>query len=141
MGWSHPNESERADYLHDLREHDEGRALPLRLELTPHSTAMDCALMVRGMNNMVEAGKLVEQYAKTAIARALLDDTLASVGNKQRRRYAVASLIGECEALAASGLLPEQREMTLRKLIADALSSHGMSASDRSAREQIGASA
>lgn len=42
------------------------------------------------------------------------------------RRLAVASLIGECEAIAGSGVLTEPAEQSLRLLIAETLSAFGM---------------
>jgi len=38
----------------------------------------------------------------------------------------VASLVGECEALVGSGLLPEPAEQSLRLLIAETLSAFQM---------------
>jgi hypothetical protein len=46
------------------------------------------------------------------------------------QRYAAAALIGECEAIVECGLLPEQNEMALRLLIADALAAFGMQHND-----------
>lgn len=45
---------------------------------------------------------------------------------KDRRRLAVAALVGECEAIVGSGVLTEPAEQSLRVLIADTLSAHGM---------------
>lgn len=45
---------------------------------------------------------------------------------RDNQRYAVASLIGECEAIVASGNLPEPTEQSLRVLIAHALAAFGM---------------
>lgn len=42
------------------------------------------------------------------------------------QRLVVASLVGECEAIAASGLLTEPAEMSLRLLIAKTLSAFDM---------------
>ena len=44
----------------------------------------------------------------------------------RRRRLAVAALIGDCEAIAASGALTEPAEQSLRLLIAETLSAFGM---------------
>ncbi len=121
----------RADYERDSRKHD---TLPHRLDV-PIDGAMEVACAVRDATNHHAAAGLIQAHVRAEIARALLDDTLASVGNKQRRRFAVAALIGECEALCSSGILPESREMTLRKLVVDALSSHGMNAANREERE------
>lgn len=43
-----------------------------------------------------------------------------------RQRLAVASLIGECESIAASGTLAEPAEQSLRVLIAHALAAFNM---------------
>lgn len=48
------------------------------------------------------------------------------VSNDTKRRLAVAALVGHCEAIAASGLLPEPSEVSLRHLIAQTLAAHGM---------------
>lgn len=42
------------------------------------------------------------------------------------QQVCVASLIGNCEAIAASGLLPEPSEQSLRFLIAETLTAFGM---------------
>jgi hypothetical protein len=44
----------------------------------------------------------------------------------RRGRLAVAALLGECEAIVECGLLPEQNELALRLLIADALAAFEM---------------
>jgi len=43
-----------------------------------------------------------------------------------RQLYAAAKLIGHCEAIVGSGLLPEPSEQSLRLLIAEALSAFDM---------------
>lgn len=43
-----------------------------------------------------------------------------------RQAYAVAKLVGHCEALVASGHLTEPSEQSLRLLIAEALSAFNM---------------
>lgn len=48
----------------------------------------------------------------------------------RRRRLAVAALIGDCEAIAGSGVLTEPAEQSLRLLIAEALSAFGMQPRD-----------
>jgi hypothetical protein len=48
-------------------------------------------------------------------------------GYRDRRRHlAVAALVGECESIVGSGVLTEPAERSLRFLIAEALSAHGM---------------
>jgi len=44
----------------------------------------------------------------------------------RRRRLAVAALVGECESIVGAGVLTEPAERSLRLLIAETLSSHGM---------------
>ena len=48
-----------------------------------------------------------------------------------RQSYAVAKLIGHCEAIVGSGLLPEPSEQSLRLLIAEALSAFNMISHDQ----------
>lgn len=43
-----------------------------------------------------------------------------------RQRYAVASLLGQCESIAASGRLTAPAEQSLRLLIAETASAFGM---------------
>jgi len=50
------------------------------------------------------------------------------IRNLARQAYAVAKLIGHCEAIAGSGLLPEPSEQSLRLLIAEALTAFNMDA-------------
>jgi hypothetical protein len=45
---------------------------------------------------------------------------------RDRKRLAVAALVGECESLVGSGVLTEPAERSLRFLIAETLSAHGM---------------
>lgn len=44
----------------------------------------------------------------------------------RRQRYAVAKIVGYCEAMAASGLLDETTEGRLRERIAETLSAFNM---------------
>lgn len=46
--------------------------------------------------------------------------------NLNRQAYAVAKLVGHCEAIVGSGLLPEPSEQSMRLLIAEALSAFNM---------------
>ena len=48
-----------------------------------------------------------------------------------RQSYAVAKLVGHCEAIVGSGLLPEPSEQSLRLLIAEALSAFNMVSHDQ----------
>lgn len=68
-------------YPQDLREHerdlrhDEPRPtddLPARLK-PPIATALEVAILVKGVKNIRDAEKLVEQYAQTVAAQARLD--------------------------------------------------------------------
>jgi len=45
---------------------------------------------------------------------------------RSRQAYAAAKLIGHCEAMVGSGLLPEPSEQSLRLLIAETLSAFNM---------------
>lgn len=45
---------------------------------------------------------------------------------ERRRNLAVAALVGECESIVGAGVLTEPAERSLRLLIAEALSAHGM---------------
>ena len=49
-----------------------------------------------------------------------------SISDLNRQAYAVAKLVGHCEAVVGSGLLPEPSEQSLRLLIAEAISAFGM---------------
>lgn len=71
------NEYERADHDRDLRKHD---TLPHRLD-RPLSTAMDIALIVRGMSNVQVASDLIESYAQLVAADARLDEA-SRLGNR-----------------------------------------------------------
>jgi hypothetical protein len=44
----------------------------------------------------------------------------------QRRRLAVAALVGECESLVGKGVLTESAEKAMRLLIAETCSAFGM---------------
>jgi len=48
------------------------------------------------------------------------------ISKLNRQAYAVAKLVGHCEAIVGSGLLPEPSEQSLRLLIAEALIAFGM---------------
>ena len=52
--------------------------------------------------------------------------TLEQITSAMPQRCAVAQLIGHCEGIAASGILPEPAEQSLRLLIAKTLSAFGM---------------
>lgn len=56
------------------------------------------------------------------------------------RNYAVAALVGECEAIAASGVLTEPAERSLRVLIAHTLAAFEMpSKTERVVAERVSA--
>lgn len=57
------------------------------------------------------------------------------VSQETYQRFAVSALVGDCEAIAASGLLPEPAEQSLRLLIAQTLSAFEMPAKADRARE------
>ena len=48
----------------------------------------------------------------------------------QRRRLAVAALLGECESIVGKGILTEPAEKAFRLLIAETLSAFGMQTHD-----------
>lgn len=52
--------------------------------------------------------------------------TLEQITKAMPQRCAVAQLVGHCEGIAASGVLPEPAEQSLRLLIAETLSVFGM---------------
>ncbi len=79
MGWSSHDEEFRADYERDLRRDWEPRT-PVQLQPGPLSTAMDIALIVRGMNNLFEAGKLIEQWHGWKVDAERLEAVRAGVG-------------------------------------------------------------
>ena len=84
MGWSRPDEEFRADHAHDHRKNFiEEDSAPLALRLQPRllSTAMDVALIVRNMNNLYEAGKLIDQYADAKAAEKRLDAVAAGANS------------------------------------------------------------
>jgi hypothetical protein len=56
---------------------------------------------------------------------------------RSRQAYAVAKLIGHCEAIAGSGLLPEPSEQSLRLLIAEALSAFDMEPHQEAVRAEM----
>jgi len=47
------------------------------------------------------------------------------------QQVCVASLVGHCESIAASGHLPEPAEQSLRLLISETLSAFGMASHDQ----------
>lgn len=68
MGWNRRDEDWQADHERDLRKHD---TLPSRLS-PPIATALEVAIMCKGLKNIRDAEKLVEQYAQTVAAEARL---------------------------------------------------------------------
>ena len=59
-------QDERFDHDRDLRKHD---TLPSRLS-PPIATALEVAILVKGLKNIRDAEKLVEQYAQTVASEA-----------------------------------------------------------------------
>lgn len=115
MSWRHPTEQDwdrSRDYLkHEPRPTD---PLPARFHV-PMSSALETAVLIKGMKDPREAAKLVDQYAGTKAAAVPLD-----------RRFALASIIGACEALVKSGMLGEELESKLRVNIAEVLVAFNM---------------
>lgn len=80
MGWSRPDEDFRADHERDHRKNfieDDAGPIALRLQPRLLSTAMDVALIVRGLSNLQEAGKLIDAYADAKAAEIRLDAVAA----------------------------------------------------------------
>lgn len=80
MGWSRPDEDFRADYEREHRKNfieEDGEPIALRLQPKLLSTAMDVALIVRGMSNLQDAGKLIDAYADAKAAEKRLDAVAA----------------------------------------------------------------
>jgi len=73
------NEYERADHYRDLAKHDD--TPPLYAQSAPISTAMDIAVLVRGMSNIEAATGLIESYAQMVAAGARLDEA-SKLGNR-----------------------------------------------------------
>jgi hypothetical protein len=68
--------------------------------------------------------------AKTAKSAAMAPCTEIAVGEAWRH-VCVASLVGHCESIAASGQLTTPAEQSLRLLIAETLSAFGMQSHDQ----------
>jgi hypothetical protein len=62
----------------------------------------------------------------TGMAEMMRDRFMRNASAETRQRFAVTALIGQCEAVAASGALPEPAEQSLRVLIAHALAAFNM---------------
>jgi hypothetical protein len=69
---------------------------------------------------------IVNSATRTAMARS----TEIAVGSAWQS-ICVASLVGHCESIAASGHLPQPAEQSLRLLIAETLSAFGMASHDQ----------
>jgi hypothetical protein len=69
-----PTQEQRWDHARDLRKHDTD-PLPARMQV-PLATALEVAVMVKGLKNIRDAEKLVEQYAQTVAAEAALQATI-----------------------------------------------------------------
>jgi hypothetical protein len=61
-----------------------------------------------------------------AKAAPALPEGVTQITSETCRRLTVAALVGECEAIVASGALAESVELVLRHRIAAALAAHGM---------------
>jgi hypothetical protein len=90
MGWNRSDEEFRADHYRDERKHeprpgDRGFSaprdeLPVRLS-PPIATALEVAILVKGLKNIRDAERLVEQYAQTVAAEARLQ-AVADTGER-----------------------------------------------------------
>lgn len=76
MAWRHPTEADW-DRDRDYRKHEPRPTdpLPARMQV-PLATALEIAVMVKGLKNIRDAEKLVEQYAQTVAAEAALQATI-----------------------------------------------------------------
>jgi hypothetical protein len=76
MTWRHPTEADW-DHKRDLRKHEPRPTdpLPARMQV-PLATALEVAIMCKGLKNIRDAEKLVEQYAQTVAAEAALQATI-----------------------------------------------------------------
>jgi hypothetical protein len=72
MSWRHPTEADW-DRSRDYRKHEPRPSdpLPARMQV-PMATALEVAIMCKGLKNIRDAEKLVEQYAQTVAAEARL---------------------------------------------------------------------
>lgn len=78
MSWRHPTEADW-DRERDYRKHEPRPTdpLPARMQV-PMATALEVAIMCKGLKNIRDAEKLVEQYAQTVAAAARLDATVVA---------------------------------------------------------------
>lgn len=76
MTWRHPTEQDW-DRQRDYRKHEprpgDKDFVPLHVQAPPIATALEVAILVKGLKDIREAEKLVEQYAQTVAAAARLD--------------------------------------------------------------------
>ena len=81
MGWSRPHESERADYdrdnLRDAPDYPGGDfeepGKPEHRLTLPIATALEIAVLVKGMADVRACAGLIEQYAQTVASAARLE--------------------------------------------------------------------
>jgi hypothetical protein len=74
------NDYERADHYRDERKHEPRATDPLPLRFEPVVPgAMEIALLVKGLANVNDGARLVEQYAQTVAAEARLDATAKTI--------------------------------------------------------------
>jgi hypothetical protein len=72
------DEYERADHERDLRKHDKLPPLPLHVQTAPSMcTALDVAVCVKALKNVLDAAHLIEQYADAKAAAIRLDAVAA----------------------------------------------------------------
>lgn len=131
MGYNSRDEDWQADRARDEQKHD-FEPLPHRLD-RQISTALETAVMVKGVKDPREAAKLVEQYANTKVAGAMLGHHAVPTLNTRQTR-AVAVLISTCEMLCAADVLGEKNEVLVRERVAEALSAFNMCAANREER-------
>lgn len=72
MAWRHPT-AEDFDHQRDLRKHEPRPTDPPSRFDRKIPTAIEVAMLVRGLTNVTDAADLIEQYAKTVAAGARLE--------------------------------------------------------------------
>lgn len=126
MTWRHPTEQDW-DRARDYAKHEPRPTdppLPARMVI-PLSKALEVAVNVKGMKNVRDAAKLVDQYARTEAAGISLD-----------RKLAIIKLVGYCEGLVNSGELGEL-EPKLRAQIAEVLAAFDLPSKSELATDRI----
>jgi hypothetical protein len=116
---------QRADHDRDLRKHEPRASdpLPHRFQV-PIEGALEVAIHVKGLKDVREAAKLVEQYARTVSSAERLQASIDR--SSYDGRLAVATLIGAVEGMIRTANLGADIELELRRNIAIAEVAFGM---------------